>query len=181
MQNDCLTVSVRVNRALREYLVCANGGSDILHLDWKSPLWIAVKSRLRTSPRDYKPVAASGSPDIVRIELPTTSGGKKLYNDDRNTEIHNNFLFRNWLDEQGQRVVEELLAKRFKKTFRDFLTGAFAVSPDTPIKDAIYTFCECYHITMEHVTFEMLRKDWYRYKHRSARGEPDAVVKCEIS
>ncbi|MBQ9474644.1 MAG: hypothetical protein IJU69_00100 [Bacteroidales bacterium] len=180
-KSDNLTVEIKVNRALREYLVGINGGSSLLRLDWGSELWVAIKSRLQTVPNDYCPQSAEAGPDSIRVELPSTHAGKRLYNLSKGEVIHHDFLFRCFLDSNSQRQVEAILMKGFKKTYRDFMTGAVTTNTDTNIKDAIYTFCDVHHIEMNYVTYEMLRKDWYRYKKREGRGEPCLAVKSEFS
>ena len=40
-----------------------------------------------------------------------------------------------------------------------------------PITDAIDEFCNDYKITCEQLTYDMLRKDWYRYRMKSTDGE----------
>lgn len=179
-KSDNLTVEIKVNKALREYLVGINGGSDILRLDWGSELWVAIKTRLQTIPNDYHPIPSECAPDRIRIELPSYSS-KTCYNINKGDTIRHNFLFRCYLDDSTQRQVEAFMMKGFKKTFRDFMTGAVSVNLDANIKDAIYTFCDVHHIEMNYVTYEMLRKDWYRYKKREARGEPCQDVKSEFA
>lgn len=180
-KTDKLTVEIKVNRALREYLTGINGGSDLLRLDFKSEAWVAIKSRLQTVPNNYAPQPSQQNPDTIKVELPSTHAGAKLYNIDKGEAIHHDYLFRSYLDEASQRQIEAFLMKSFKKTFRDFMTGAVTTNTETSIKDAIYTFCDVHHIEMNYVTYEMLRKDWYRYKNRTSRGEPSPEIKEEFS
>lgn len=168
---------IRVNRALREYLIGINGGSDIICPDYQSELWVAVKTRLRTVPSDYKPFPPGPQPDYVRIALPSNNHLDPLYILQAGAVIESNTLFRNYLDENGQKQIEAFLMKSFKKTFRDYMTGAVSCNTELAIKEAIYRFCEVHCLEMEAITYEMLRKDWYRYRNRVSRGEPSTEVK----
>lgn len=177
---DVMTVWVKVNEALREYLMCINGGSDILYPDTTGELWILVKSHLKMVPNDYKPELPQPKPGYIRIALGTSPGGLPVYNIQKCEKIHINYLFRNYLDEDSQRIIEHFLMKNFKTVYRAFMTGAVTTNTDACVKEAIYTFCDVHHLTMNSITYEMLRKDWYRYRKRTARGEPCQEIKEEI-
>lgn len=172
-----MMVHIKVNKALREYLLGINGGSDIIRPDYQSELWVVVKTRLRTVPSDYKPFPPAPMPDYIRIALPSGNHLDPLYVMQVGAVIESNTLFRNYLDEEGQKQVEAFLMKGFKKTFRDYMTGAVSCNTELAIKEAIYRFCEVHCLEMEAITYEMLRKDWYRYRNRTARGEPSTDVK----
>jgi len=94
---DFMLVSISVSPALRDYLLSVNNDSDIIFLDYKGPVWIAVKSRLRPVPHNYIPEPAAPQPGKVRLVLPSTSGSKPLLNFDLDAIIHTNYLFRNYL------------------------------------------------------------------------------------
>ena len=92
-------VWLKVSRALREYLVGVNGGSDILFMDYKSPLWVLIKSRLQPMPYDYKPHKPGPDPDYVRIAIPSTTRHlSPVFNIQANRVIEANPLFRHYLD-----------------------------------------------------------------------------------
>lgn len=171
---------VKVNPVLREYILATNGGSDIILPDFKGELWIIVKSKLKTIPSDYKPMPPGPVAGHVRIALPTSSSLRPVYNVNTGCVLVTNPLFRSYLDAEGQSEVEKFMMKGFKKTFRDFMTGAVTCNSELAIKLAIDRFCETYHLPMEDITYEMLRKDWYRYRNRSARGEVSCTIKEEL-
>ncbi len=177
---DIMTVSVKVNPALREYLLCINSGSDLIIPDYGDPLWTLVKSHLQLVPPSYSPQAPGPVPGHVRIALPTTSHGKPLYNHDKKAVVGNNYLFRNYLDTAAQRKVEHHLMKTFKDRFRHFMAGYLAdhgEETDFQIKDAIDCFCRIYCMKMDAVTYEMLRKDWYRFRNRETPSEMSIEIK----
>lgn len=180
-RREVMTVPVKVNPALREYILCTNGGSDIVFPDYKESLWVMLKSRLSLIPSDYKPFPHGPNPGYIRVALPSNNHLDPSFNIQANRVIEANPLFRCHLSEEDQAAIEKFLMKGFKKTFRDFMTGAITVTDgEASIKLAIDKFCNLYHLTMESITYEMLRKDWYRYRNREARGEPVQAIKDEI-
>lgn len=171
---------VKVNPVLREYTLATNGGSDVIFPDYQGELWILLKSKLKTIPADYKPMPPGPQDGYIRVALPTGSATKPSFNIHTNSIIITNPLFRSYLDESGQQQVEHFMMKGFKKTFRDFMTGAVVCNDEVAIKEAIDRFCDTYHLPMESITYEMLRKDWYRYRNRTARGEISRTIKEDI-
>lgn len=177
-ESELNLVYCKVNKALREYLLGIRGGSDLLYMDYKSPPWVMVKSRLRPVPEHYVPQLPGPHPDLIRIVIPsTTHKMRKIFNLQADRIIEGNPLFRHYLDEQGQKDVEELLMKDFKQVFRSYMTGAVTCNTELEIKNAIDRFCEVHNLEMDAITYEMLRKDWYRYRQRETKSEPAPVVK----
>lgn len=183
--SDYILVSVSVHPVLRDYIVSTNG-SDLLVPDDRGPLWVAVKSHLRQCPADYKPMTAAPVPGEIRIVLPPISASKPILNVNIDEVIRTNFLSRNYLDRKGQRVVADLLMKTFKDRYRAFMTGYLASHPnqsgrDSQIKDGIDEFCRIHRITMDDkITYEMLRKDWYRFRSRESSSDFCDEVKENI-
>ena len=155
--HDIQTASVKVLPCLREYILSVNDGSDIITPGRESKLWGIVKMHLDLVPDDYRPVPAAGDPDCIRIAL--FRSHRRQYN---------------YLNPQGQEAVASHLMHTFKLTYRSYMTGALGNSPGLTIRDAIYSFCELYNISMDNITYEMLRKDWFRFrkKHRDTRAIP---------
>lgn len=177
---DILSIPVKVNPVLREYLVCIHGGSDLIPVDYQGPVWTVVKTHLDTIPNDWTPDIGGSAPDRIRLLMPTSHSGKRLYNQTAGAVIQTNYLYRSYLSEKGQRRVESILMKTFKDNFRQYMTGYLSSvrSGAVPkIKDAIESFCELYQLEMEAVTYEMLKKDWYRYRNRETPYEPDISIK----
>ena len=184
---DIQTVSVKVLPCLQEYILAVNNGSDIIRPARESKLWGIVKMYLGLVPPDYEPVPVSGRAGCIRIGL--YKSHRATYNR-RSTKIDPgkkrpnpvfvvDTLFRNYLDPQGQEAVASHLMYTFKLTFRSYMTGALGNDPELTIHDAIYSFCELYHISMDNITYEMLRKDWFRFRKRN--GDISAVpIGCEL-
>lgn len=179
---DIQTASVAVLPCLREYILSVNDGSDIITPGRESRLWGIVKMHLDLVPEDYDPVPVSGSPDCIRIAL--FRSHRRQYNRNPrkaapgghrpNQTFVVDTLWRTYLNRQGQEAVASHLMHTFKLTFRSYMTGALGNSPGLTIHDAIYSFCELYSISMDTITYEMLRKDWFRFrkKHSGTRVIP---------
>lgn len=177
---DIQTASVKVLPCLREFILCINGGSDIITPGRESKLWGIVKMHLDLIPPDYKPVPASGSDDCIRIAIYRSH--RMCYNRNSrkfdpgkkrpNPNIVVDTIWRNYLNPVGQEAVASYLMHTFKLTYRSYMTGALGNNPELSIHDAIYSFCELYHITMENITYEMLRKDWFRFRKKHGNASP---------
>lgn len=178
---DIQTVSVKVLPCLREYILAVNNGSDIIRPARKSRLWGIVKMYLDLTPQDYEPVPVTGRAGFIRIGLYRShrlAYNRRSRKVDPGKKRPNpcfvvNTLFRNYLDDQGQEAVASHLMHTFKLTFRSYMTGALGNNSELTIHDAIYSFCELYNISMDNITYEMLRKDWFRFRKR--HGDISAV------
>ena len=83
---------------------------------------------------------------------------------DLNRTIWQDSIFRNHLGPKAQRAIARHLMADFKHTFRAYMTGAINNNPDISIAEAIDEFCSDYRITMQQLTIDLLRKDWYRWR-----------------
>lgn len=160
-----MTVDVKVSRPIREYVLSINDGSDLIKPERGSLLWGLIKLHLDLVPETYRPVPPDKRQDYIRIALYRTRSTRSYnVNTGRNMEV--NTLFRNYLNEEGQRAVSDHISRGFKQTFRAYMGGALGNNPDLTIHDAVYEFCSDYNISMDSITYDMLRKDWYRFKKR---------------
>lgn len=172
--DDISTVSVQVSPAIREYILSINLGSDILMVGRESLLWGIVKMQLDLIPSGYRPVPTEGRTGEIRIAL-LKSRCDKVFNVNLNKVAEINTLFRNYLTASGQKAVCNYLDKQFHQTFRAYMGGALNNNPDLSIHEAIYEFASDYNIELEHISYDALRKDWYRFKKRN-QDEPGFAV-----
>ena len=162
------TVQVKVSRAIREYILSINEGSDIVVPDKRSLLWGLVKMHLDLVPVGYIPVPLKAQDDFIRISL-LKSRRTKSYSIPKNRVLEVNTLFRNHLTEDGQKAIADYLSRSFKQVFRAYMAGALSNNPELQIKDAILEFCSDHNISMDDITYSALRKDWFRYRKRCSR------------
>lgn len=153
-----MTVDCKVGCILKEFIISTNG-SDKLDPDKNSFLWALVKQHLVT--------LSSSNPVIDRKEyisiLMRYNESAKMYSVPSQKIVSINTLFRCYISEKGQAVIRKHFEKEFKKTFHDYMKGAMN-NTDLQIKDAIEEFCNDHNLSLDRVSFDMLKKDWYRYR-----------------
>lgn len=181
---DQILVYVSVSPMLRDYIVSTRG-TDLIVADDRSPLWVTVKTHLRTIPNDYKPHPMGPEPGKIRIALPPISASSPLFSLAAGETIVCNFLYRNYLDQKGQTAVAEQLTKTFKDQFRSFMAGYLATHSNqqaaSQIKEGIDEFCRIHRISLDDkIAYETLRKDWYRYRTRENASDFCVEVKENI-
>jgi len=162
------TVTVKVLPSSREYILAINDGSDVIIPGRESKLWGIIKMHLDLIPQDYVPTPVSGQEGCIRVAIFRVHRWQYSKSGKRTMVVDT--LFRNHLTEAGQRAVADYLMHSFKHTFRSYMTGALSNNPKLSIHDAIYNFCELYRISMDTITYEMLRKDWFRFRKRRPDG-----------
>ena len=159
-KHEHMTVLVKVHPALREYLVAVNSG-DTIHPERGSHLWGLISMHLQLTPPDYTPTPDTSTPDdCIRIAL--FDSHARTWCNDLSRTIWQDSIFRNHLGPKAQRTIARHLMADFKHTFRAYMTGAMNNNPD--IAEAIDEFCSDYRITMQQLTIDLLRKDWYRWR-----------------
>lgn len=168
-----ITVAVKVHPALREYIIAINDGRDTIVPEKDSRLWGTVRQYLETLPVDYVPQPIGSTPDDI-IHVTLLNGYHRIWDVKRRRLTAMNPLFRCHLSPKGQRAIARYLMADFKHTFRAYMTGAISNNPDLSITDAIDEFCTDYKITMQQLTMDLLRKDWYRWRQKGRDDEEKA-------
>ena len=95
---------------------------------------------------------------------------RQEYNRNARRVIYQETLFRDYLTPAGQKAIADYLTRYFKQTFRSYMSGALGNNGELSIHDAIHQFCTLYKINMDIITYEMLRKDWFRFRRRHPAG-----------
>ncbi len=165
-QDNIITVDIEVSKPLREYILSINKGDDVLVPDKKSLLWSLVKTQLDLVPNNYHPVRPEDRQRYIKIGF-LESHSSYSYNANIQKTINLNTLFRCYLNPSGQKKIAAYLTRSMKMVYRAYVGGALSNNPSLTIHDAIYEFCQDYGITLEHITYEMFRKDWYRFKQKN--------------
>lgn len=160
---ELMTVDVRVGPILKEYII-ASSGSDVLVPEKDTVLWALLKQHLVTCPTTYVPI--TDRTEYIQIALRTTKAAA-TYSVVSERKLLINTLFRSFLTNSGQNVIRRHFAKEFKKSFRDYMKGALNNNSSIQIKDAIEKFCEDNKVTMNKISYEMLKKDWYRFSKKN--------------
>jgi len=169
-----IAVDVKVSAALREYVICANGGSPVLHPEKGSILWGLLKQHLETCDH-WLPVPAEEKEQYIQIELRNVANAR-TWSAPSDRKVGINVLSRFFLTPQGQGAIVRYLNSCFKSSFRDYMLGATSNS-DLSIAAAIEEFCSEYDITFENISYSTLRKDWYRYRERRRKTTLNPMLK----
>jgi hypothetical protein len=152
-----MTCTIKLKPSLQEFVRCAylSGESRATAADTFGKL---IKPWLSLPPRGYVPVAST-SPDDFTFELPRYS--------DKNT-AHNFYIY-----PQGQAYIATMLDSMFRTQLNLHLDSMLSKCPTLQIKDAIYDYCYAYGISFQSVTYEALKKSYYRY--RKEKGDEKKV------
>jgi len=157
-----MTVPVQVHPIIREFIIDTNG-SDIIVPDKTSLLWKTVKYNLELPPDNYQEPLTKDN--IIYIALLDASGTKSfLKKTDKVITIHT--LFRWYLSHEAQEEIAGHLRKQFKNTFHCFMQGALANNPKLEQRQGMESFCRMYHLTMNELSEDMLKKSWDRSSHK---------------
>lgn len=169
-----IAVDVKIPAALREYVICVNGGSSVLHPDKDSILWCLLKQHLETCD-NWLPIPPEERDQYIQIELRNVANAK-TWSVPSEKKVGINVLSRFYLTTKCQSVIARYLNTCFKSSFRDYMLGATSNS-DMSIAAAIEEFCSEYDITFENVSYATLRKDWYRYRERRQKTVLNPLLK----
>lgn len=143
-----MTCTIKLKPALQEFVRYAylNGESKVTAADTFGKL---IKPWLSLPPRGYVPVAST-LPDEFTFDLPQYS--------DKNTTC--NF----YIYPHGQAYIATILDAIFREQLNVHLDSILARCANLQIKDAIYDYCYAYGISFQNVTYEALKKSYYRYR-----------------
>lgn len=157
-----MTTPIQVHPIIREFIIDTNG-SDIIVPDKSSLFWKTVKYNLELPPADYQEPQTKDN--IVYIALLDSTGTRSISKKNEST-IHINSLFRWHLSQKSQEEIASYLRKQFKHTFHCFIQGAVASNPRLEQRQAMEEFCKVYHLTMNELSEDMLKKSWDRSPHK---------------
>lgn len=164
---EIIEVDVKVGTLLKEFVVSANG-SDLLMPQKDDVLWCICKQNLQTAPP--VPVIIKDRTEYIRIALVQTESSSSTYNIYRQKNTRINTLFRNYFNEDGQARICTHLMKIYHSTFIVYMESHLQANPDIQIKQAIANFLTAYNIIMDYITYEALRKYWYRHQKRKEKS-----------
>ena len=155
-----MRIPVRVQPVLREYLIDSTG-SDTITPSKGDLIWDIVKSSLEPPPADYvEPVDIDNH---IYIELLDCHSSLTFVGD---RFVHINTLFRWYLAPKAQARICRIPSKNFKSVMHSFIQGAVASNPRLEQRQAMEEFCKVYHLTMNELSEDMLKKSWDRSPHK---------------
>jgi len=148
------TITIKLKPYLQEYLQCKI--NEPLTNSSKNIIGVILTPFIERIPADYIPKIEKG-PDFIEIDL---------VNFDR-LDIRGNC----YVSEDNQRNFSRILDAHFKDVFYSYVDDKirYEIVIDKKIrkieiKKIILQFCADYHITFNNITYEMLKKSYYRHK-----------------
>lgn len=157
-----ITVDIQVDKRLKKYIESSNGSSLIIP-DKGSVFLGLIMQHLSLRPRE-----AISIPENEKITIALTNGKPKKYSFDAKKVITINPMFRNYLNQRGQKAVVSQLNKTYKHAFHMFMEGYTIANDDSNanILNGITEFLLEHQIEFDNVYIGTLRKDWYRYRRK---------------
>ncbi len=148
------TLTVKLKPYLQEFLICMLGDEAAV-ASRKNLIGAMLSPLIQYCPKDYVFSKTEG-PEYITFELPHGLGGK----DPRGSAII--------ITDKNQREFERMLSIYFKDIFFRYVDDKIRYSGE--IKKCILAFCADYNISFNHITYETLKKSYYRFKKgQSAR------------
>ncbi len=146
------TVTIKLKPHLQEYLKCKLQEEEILAIK-RSLIGVALRPFLEIRPRAIAPDFTSGK-NFITFQLPKY--------DDLN--VRNGTIY---ISKANQENFERILDAHFKDMFFSYLDDKvrYMRNDNTSkgaIKKCILQFCADFHISYNRMTYEMLKKAYYR-------------------
>jgi hypothetical protein len=147
-----MTCTIKLKPSLQEFVRCAylGGGNRVSASDTFGKLikpWLSLPTR----GSDVMPMAnQEASQDSFTFELPRYS--------DKNTDY--NF----YISPRGQAYIATMLDAMFRMQLNIHLDSILPRCPSLQVKQAIYDYCYSYGLSLEHISYESLKKSYYRYR-----------------
>lgn len=141
-----MQVSIKIKPFLQEFLLCSHGSNKV---GYRDIFGCMLAPYLEYIPADTATLPQA-TDDTFTLELAQDLGGKEL----RNGTVY--------ISEENQKNFERTLNLYFKSQFIHYMTDK--VRYYKQIKLAIEQFCIDHHLKMDHISYEMLKKTFYRHQ-----------------
>ena len=153
--SDKQTITIKLKPYLQEYLRCKL--QEPLTASKRNIIGIMIQPFLEIRPRSVHPQFATGN-DSITFDLPVSG----------NPNTRHGTVY---ISEENQKHFEKILDAHFKDLFFSFaddkirytILEAGSNSAKNPeIKSVILQFCADFNISFNNITYEMLKKSYYR-------------------
>ena len=147
MKDERPTITVKLKPYLQEFL---NSELRRSLVSKRNILGVILMPLLEKVPGDAPPYIPKG-PEYMTFTLPFT----------RDINIRGNI----WISPENQIMLEKYLEWHFKQLFFNYMNDKVRYLGS--FKKAILQFCADYDLAMNHINYEMLKKDYYRKRKRN--------------
>ena len=144
--NERPTLTVKLKPYLQEYLRSELRRS---HVSKRNILGVILMPLLERRPAGIPPFMPKGA-EFITFTLPFT----------RDINIRGDV----WISPVNQEMLEKYLEWYFKQLFFNYMNDKVRYCGS--FKKAILQFCADYEFAMNHINYEMLKKDYYRKRKR---------------
>lgn len=141
------TITIKLKPYLQEYLTCKLDGS--LTVSQSNIIGVMMAPLLEYCPKDYRPENVKDKKLRFTLVLEDGIGGKR---------IHRGI----YISEKNQKMFEKMLEMHFFDLFFSYVDDKIRYKKE--IKKCILQFCMDYNLTFNDISFEMLKKRYYRRK-----------------
>lgn len=155
------TITIRLKPWLQEFLVCSLHDPGVASK--KNVIGAMLTPFLEYAPCDYRPINGKGE-EYISFELPDHIAGKNP----KNSSLI--------VSDENQKNFERMLDLYFKDLFYNYIDDKIRYNRE--IKKCIYQFCADYCITFNSVSYEMLKKSYYR---RTKREKKTKIISAKMS
>ena len=146
------TITIRLKPWLQEFLICSL--EDPAVASKKNVIGAMLTPFLEYAPSDYI-VKMNKGEEYITFELPEHIAGKNA----RNGSLI--------VTEENQRNFERMLDVYFKDLFFNYVDDKIRYNSE--IKKCIYQFCADYKLSFNNVSYEMLKKSYYRRRKKQKK------------
>lgn len=144
-----ITVQLKVDDYLKDYLISSYGEEgNIISFPERSDLSLRVRSLLNKQPNEFSRIEGS----FVEVKLP--------FSDTKDPRVYN------YLSANSQKIISRDVYYEFyavlHRHMKEFEKSMLK-------EEAFWLFYEMYNIDLDHIKFETLKKNFYRFMQKKVR------------
>ena len=157
------SITIKLKPWLQEYLMCKLN-DPTLNASNKNIIGALLTPFLEYTPKGLYPKNNKGK-DYITFKLPNWLGKK----DNRNGTVY--------ISDENQKNFERILMVHFKDCFFSYIDDKIRYTKQ--IKICILQFCADHNISFNNITYEMLKKSYYRRK-KSQKSTMKLSLSCPL-
>lgn len=148
-----IPLQIKVHPVVREFIVSTTG-SDVIEPLPNTNFYKRIQFILQLRPKDY-------NESYLKRRFRRDATITILVGQSNISPRKLNPLYRNHLDDYRQNQISRELYKGFKDIFHNYVF-AYMRGGGKQQKHGIQDFCSVYNLTLDRITYEMLKKSWDR-------------------
>mgnify|MGYP006304734355 CR=1 FL=1 len=155
-----MIIEISIKAYLKDYLVHLHGGQHPIPLTKRTALGKMVYQYSEKVPPDcmYRPGDISDRRKLI-LEVGFLGNNNELRKDP-------DYYF--YIPRDKQRIIEDIFDTVFKELFHEYIDQN-REDFEKRIKDSIEKFCDDRDIAFDNITYEALKKSYYRYRKKQSQ------------